>query len=400
MTHDLRVLTDPAEVRQALEVFSASVVDIPRLAPDVDLAPFTEPGGQLGVFVDGEMVGTAASFRNQLVVPGGVRVSHAAVTDVGVLPTHTRQGLGAALMRAQLAQIAERGEVVATLRASEAVIYERFGYGVASSAASVDLLTTRARLRPGVAPGGRLRFVDPATSWDLLERIYQGVERPGTIQRWPGWWKVQQFIGKDKNPSYVVVHGEPGAEDGFVRYHPQDTDSWFTSTDRAIQVVDLVAATDAAHHGLIRFLLSIDLVHRVELVKMPVDHSIEKLVLDERAVRTTGVFDETWLRLVDVLAALAARTYRGSEAVVIEVGDALLPANDGRYRISAAGAEPTTAPADLALEVSALAAVYLGGTAFWHLAAAGRVRELTEGALSRAEQLFATDRAPYAGTGF
>jgi predicted acetyltransferase len=85
--------------------------------------------------------------------------------------------------------------------------------------------------------------------------------------------------------------------------------------------------------------------------------------------------------------------------VVLEVTDALLPQNAGRYLISAAGAERTTAPADLTVDVAALAAVYLGGTRWWQLAAAGRVAGPVV-ALALADDLFSTDRLPFAGTMF
>ena len=83
-----------------------------------------------------------------LTLPGGVVVGHAAVTHIGVLPSFTRKGIATELIQHQLRDIAARGEVVATLRASEATIYERYGYGVASSSQTVEVQTARAELRP------------------------------------------------------------------------------------------------------------------------------------------------------------------------------------------------------------------------------------------------------------
>jgi predicted acetyltransferase len=398
--HDIRVLTDPGEILRALEVFCASVVFMAVPTGGGEITEYAEPGRTLGAFVDGTMVGTAASFTSSLVVPGGARLPHAAVTDIGVLPTHTRRGLAGALIRRQLGQIAARGEIVATLRASEAVIYERFGYGIATSVAAVEVTVAGAKLRPGIPAGGPVRFVDPKTSWDLLAGICTPADRPGAIERYRYWWNgVRYAVDHDKGANYVVVHGPTGAEDGFVRYHPIANEHWFSSRDRAIAVRDFVANTVQAQHELLRFLLSIDLLHRIELQTLPVDHSIEKLVFDERAVRTT-IRDETWLRLIDVEAALDARSYRGPGSVVIGVTDVQLPSNSGNYVVSADGAKRTDATAQLSVDVAALATVYLGGTRWWQLASAGRVHEHEAGALSVAEELFATDRPPYCGTMF
>jgi predicted acetyltransferase len=398
--HDIRVLKDPVEITRAVEVFCTSVVDLtpPTLA---EIDDYAEPGRVLGAFIAGQLIGTTSSFTSRIAVPGGQRLAHAAVTDVGVLPTHTRRGVAGALIGRQLEQIADRGEIVATLRASEAVIYERFGYGIASSAAAAELTVARAQLRPGVPAGGPVRFVDPKTSWDLLAKIYSGADWPGAIDRPSYWWHGnRQAEDRRPGPRYVVVHGAPGAEDGFARYRPLDADGWFGSRDRAITVNDIVALTPPANVGLLRFLLSIDLLHRIELPTLPVDHSIEKLVLDERAARTTSIRDETWLRLIDVEAALAARGYRGPGSLILGVTDAQLPANSGSYVVSAAGVERAEAAPQLTLDVTALATVYLGGTRWWQLAASGRVGQADPGALAVAEELFGTDRPPFAGTMF
>ena len=56
----------------------------------------------------------------------------AGVTFVAVLPTYRRRGVLSSLMRRQLADVRDRGEPLAILWASEAVIYGRYGYGRAS----------------------------------------------------------------------------------------------------------------------------------------------------------------------------------------------------------------------------------------------------------------------------
>jgi GNAT superfamily N-acetyltransferase len=130
VTYEIRELSDEKELTEALEVFMTSLVGLPVPSGEPGILEFMEPGRPLGLFVPGpdgsELVGTAGSFTSRLIVPGGARIPMAAVTDVGVLPTHTRQGLASALIRHQLQQTADRGEIVATLRASEATIYERF----------------------------------------------------------------------------------------------------------------------------------------------------------------------------------------------------------------------------------------------------------------------------------
>ena len=99
--------------------------------------------------------------------------------------------------------------------------------------------------------------------------------------------------------------------------------------------------------------------------------------------------------LVDVAAALAARTYASDPEVVLEVADAFARGTPGATGSPAESCERTEAEADLALDAGALGAAYLGGTTLRELAAAGRVSELRPGALQRASAAFRGDVAPW-----
>src|ERR1700736_4329228 len=162
MTTEIRVLDSEGDLVAAANLFRTSMIGFPPLS---GLAPgqittLLERGRTIGAFVDDQLVGTADAVTSGLTLPGGTVVSHAAVTHVGVLPSFTRRGIATDLMRHQLHDVAARGETVATLRASEATIYERYGYGVASSSQSIEVHTARAELRSGLGTGGPVRLID------------------------------------------------------------------------------------------------------------------------------------------------------------------------------------------------------------------------------------------------
>ncbi|MDO3398762.1 GNAT family N-acetyltransferase [Mycolicibacterium neoaurum] len=402
MSHDIRVLTAEDELIEAGNIFRTAMIGFPPLNEQqrVLIGKLLEPGRTLGVFVEGRLAATADSTTSTLTLPGGARVGHAAVTHVGVLPSYTRRGIATALLQHQLRDIAVRGEVLASLRASEATIYERFGYSVATTTATIEVRTARAALRPGVAAGGLVRLVEPGQEWDVLPRIYaahRGV-RPGTIDRDPHWWLNQQLRAEGTaGARFVAVHGPVGEETGFVRYHPVGTDTWFTSDQRTVVVDDLFAPTEQAYVGLLRFLLDLDLVDRLVFTQAPVDSPLPWLLRDRRAARVTGVHDETWLRVVDVAQALSRRTYAGTRSVTVQIKDPLLSHNCATYAISADGVQTTSAPAQLVADVAGLGAALLGGTSWRDLASAGLVGVHDPVALAAADELFAVPQAPYAG---
>jgi len=398
MSHAVLALEELDEIAEAVTVFGTAMVAF--AFPTDDVGARHEPGRTLVVRDGDDVVGAAASYTSWLTAPGGERVPHAAVTHVGVLPTHTRRGVVSGLLRRQLEDVAERGEVVASLRASEGGIYERFGYGIASHAATFVLDRRRGRLRDTVPRGGPVRLVDAATAEELRPLIYSRAAWTGAIARPSYWWASMRRWLTDTPARHVAVHGAPGDEDGFVVYRAVDVPEWWHSRDRTVVVEDFVAHTDAAYAGLVRHLAELDPVDTVRFEARPVDDPLAALFADPRAVRRLEVRDEAWLRLVDVGAALAARTYGSGAPVVVDVADALLPANAGRYRVDAGGAAPTDAPADLSVDVAGLASVYLGDARWSALARAGRVQEHAPGAAAAADVLFATVDAPFAGTQF
>ncbi len=402
MTTDVRVLDSEGELVAAANVFRTAMIGFPRLAGlEADqITQLLEPGRTIGAFVDNQLVGTADAVTSTLTLPGGARVGHAAVTHIGVLPSFTRRGIASDLVRHQLHDAAARGEEVATLRASEATIYERYGYGAASCSHSVEVQAARATLRPGVATGGTVRLLDPAQVWDMLPRIYADNRptRPGTIDRPDVWWHSMRLRTESApGPWYVAVHGAAGSETGFARYRPIDTDKWFVSDQRTIVVEDFFAPDIASYLGLLRFLLGLDLIDRVVFWMLPVDDPLPWLLLDRRAAKLTATHDETWLRIVNVEKTLTARQYADGGAVAIAVEDALLPENSVTVSINADGAERTDQPPQLYVGVAGLAAVLLGGATWRSLSAAGLARVDDPAHVAAADRLFAVQQAPHAG---
>jgi predicted acetyltransferase len=402
MTTEIRVLDSEGDLVAAANLFRTAMIGFPPLA---GLAPgqittLLERGRTVGAFVNDQLVGTADAVTSGLTLPGGTIVGHAAVTHVGVLPSFTRKGVATDLMRHQLHDVAARGETVATLRASEATIYERYGYGVASSSQTVEVQTARAELRPGLGTGGPVRLLDAGRVWDVLPRIYteNRPSRPGTIDRPDVWWQGARLRSESSpQPWYVAVHGEPGSETGFARYRPIDTDKWFVSDQRTIAVEDFFAPDANTYLGLLRFLLGLDLIDRVVFWMLPVDDPLPWLLLDRRAARVTATHDETWLRVVDVEKALSARQYEGDGDVIVAVADPLLSDNSISVAISGDGPEQTDRRPQLRVGVAGLAAVLLGGATWRSLAVAGLAHAENPSVLAAAERLFAVREAPHAG---
>jgi predicted acetyltransferase len=363
--------------------------------------PFVEVDRALGAF-DGEaLVGSAAAISYSMTVPGG-ELPVAAVTGVGVLPTHRRRGVNTALMRAQLDDVQTRGEAVSVLYASQGSIYGRYGYGVASFSAAIDLETPRSAFGPWYTPSGRVRLVERDEAVPMFLAVYEHVRRSR-----PGMMRLDELTfgyvlddrfrhdGKPR-PGFFAAHETDGRVDGYVQYRVKHR--WDVVPRNVLQVEDLVAASPRAYADLWRFVLDVDLVERVTAWNRPSDEPLLHLVLEPRPLKLS-LRDALWLRLVDVEAALAARSYCTDVSTVLDVRDGFCPRNEGRYELRARGADVTCrrteADPDLVLGVGDLGAAFLGGSRLLDLHRAGRVRERTAGALEAADSAFAWDPAPW-----
>jgi predicted acetyltransferase len=358
---------------------------------DEDAALFAQvsaPERQLVWDDGGRIVATCATFARELTVPGGT-VTAAAVTAAGVQPTHRRRGLLTALMRRQLDDVHERWrEPVAILWASEAAIYPRFGFGLATWAGALRVDRAAAKLRPELAvAAGPAEAPAPDDALPALRARHDRVrrQRPGMLDRAGGWWAVRLH-----HPRRTAGSGPLRAalvEDGYALYAVRTT----PEAGREAVVRELVAATAPAAAALWTYLLGLDLVRTVRWEHAPPDEPLGAMLVAADAV-AVALEPALWVRLVDVGAALAARRLDAPADVVVEVRDAFCPWNEARFALDGSR---TAARADLALDVDALGSAYLGGTSVAALAAAGRVEERTPGAAATATRALAAPRAPW-----
>lgn len=368
-------------------------------------ASLFEPERSLIWLDGGTIVGTGGIVSRDLTVPGAI-VALAGVTYITVAPTHRRRGLLTRLITRQLSDLHERqAEPLAGLWASEAAIYQRFGYGRSAVRAILSGDTTGLIFRAGVQPGsGRIRRIPSEEIRPYAEQIYDAL-RPqlsGHLARPPKWWDRRLADPEHYRQGHTairhVIHEEAdGRVTGWAAYRIKgDFDDF--RPDGTVRIHDLYGLTPQARAALWRHLLAHDLVrHFLHRMAAP-DSELPHLVMDPRAVRTE-LTDSLWLRLVDVDRALAARRYLVDVDVVLEVSDVLCPWNAGRWRLTGgpegAACVPSTDRADLTLSTTELAAAYLGGVPLNTLAAAGRVTADSPVALRRASTAFGWDSQPW-----
>ncbi|MCK6507061.1 GNAT family N-acetyltransferase [Myxococcota bacterium] len=349
---------------------------------------------------DGQVVGGAGAYGVPIWLPGGRAVASTGVTVVGVLPTHRRQGVLTAMMRAQLDDARARGEAIAWLWASEATIYGRFGYGLASLSAEIDLPSERAALRDPAPGPERCRLVDHEQALATMPGLYDRVaaRHAGMVGRDRAWWEIRRlsdhpFRRGDAGPLHRLLVHRDGVPVGFALYRVR-RGLQHGITQSVVKVVEVMGVDPAAERAAWRHLLQLDWMARIQADCLPVDHPL-LLWLAEPRYLGMRLADGVWLRLLDLPAAAAARGWGSDEALVIELSDPFCPWNQGRWRLEGGTVHGTDAAADLRMPMDALGSAWLGGFSWRRLVQAGRAHAASEEAVDRADRLFRTDRAPW-----
>jgi predicted acetyltransferase len=368
-----------------------------------------EPDRWIGAFesaTSSQALGSATAYSERLTVPGG-EVAAAAVSGVGVRPDQRRRGILTALMRHQLEDVRGRGEPLAVLWASEGAIYQRFGYGQATLDGAIEVDVLRSAYRQASPSEGRVRLLTTDEALATFPPVYEAMRAvtPGALSRSATWWRIGPLSDPEQRRSsagvkYRALFEADGSAEGYALYRVKD--DWdHRGPKHVLDVSEAVTTTPRALRELWRFLFEVDLVRTVKASRMAIPSPLQLIMAEPRTLSLVAK-DGLWLRLVDLPAALARRSYATADSIVIEVSDDFCPWNAGRWRLDAtkgpgavASVERSDATPELILDTTDLAAMYLGALRASHLALAGRVVERTAGALVRADALFVSGRTPW-----
>ncbi len=360
-----------------------------------------DPARAIGAFDGERVVGTYRSMPREMTVPGGGTVDAFGITNVSVTSTHRRRGLLNRMMALGLADAVRRGAPVATLISAEYPIYGRYGFGAAACVTSweIDLATARVP-RQGpfdddgtveLVTGAQVRAEGPA----LFDRVRPSL--PGTSRREEDWWRqltgdLRHPLHPYAEPFHAAYRDASGRLDGLMTY-AVDGGSWAGKRpDNTLGVRQADFATAPARAALWRHALSVDWVQRLRTGFRAPDDVLPLLLGDPRAARVTAAADHLWVRVLDVAAALSARTYGTTGTLVLRVDDPDGHAA-GTWRLDASpepGAStvtPVTTAPDVTLAVDALGTLYLGDESALRLAALGRLTEHHPGAAARTDGL-------------
>lgn len=371
--------------------------------PDNVVATANRPEWTLCAFDQAKMVASFCTIPftmraiNRPVPLGGV-------SAVGTDPEYRRQGLLRQLMTRSLEDMYEQGRPVAALWASQAAIYQRYQFSLASVRRTyrIDTVDINFHDDPGsVSTVARTTLED---GFEDVKHVYQQFVAPrmGYLHRSRALWQANVFDAGETPVHLAIARDASGAALGYIAYTLRSGHS-HPARGQVITIRDLAWLTPGTYRDLWRFVATHDLVGLVQWDKAPLDDPAPELLMEPRLLGTRDA-EGFWLRVVDVAGALAGRGYPTEGEITLGIADdPMAPWNNGQWHLQVAGDDARvkqvkTSP-DIQLSVKALASLYTGFRSARDLASWGLLEGSSE-AVWRADRIFATPHAPHCPDNF
>ena len=369
--------------------------------PENTVTASNRPEWSLCAFDGPRLVATYSTIPFTMRANGNA-VPMGGVSTVGTLPEYRRRGLMSRITLKAFEDMRERGQAVASLWASQAAIYQRYGYSMVTVMRDYRVDITDIDFHDGDDGSSEVERLDIATGYDLVKQVYIGfiAHRMCYLHRGRPLWHNNAFeeIEADGPIHIAVSRDGHGAPDGYIVYTLRHDRRDHPSRSQEIRIRDLAWLTPSAYRSLWSFVKRHDLVGSVRWNNAPADDPAVEFFLEPRLLNARDL-EGMWLRVVDVPTALEGRGWDADGELTLGIAeDRIAPWNVGTWRlcVSAGSAEsgPAGGDADIALSVKALALLYAGRRSARELAALGML-DGEPGALRRADALFATRHAPH-----
>lgn len=352
---------------------------------------------RLLVCMDGDtMAGSGGADSFDMTLPGGAQVPVAGVAYITTAATHRRRGIHRAIMKRIHDDARKRGDMAAILWASQSSLYGRYGYGNTMPVHNwhIDLRHTEFESAPEWT--GHYVKAERDEIIPLMTEAYERTRpnRTGMVTRTAKRWQYEIHPVHTKD-EFFIAYVEGNDALAYARYTiDQDPEDEFRGT---MHVVEAVAATDAAHAAIWRFLFDQELVHEIKAHARPVDDPLVWMLAEPRRLRRK-LTDAIWLKFLDIPGMLEKRTYPVEDSLILQVSDA----ETGESQTLSLDVGPdgatcrqTTASPDLTMNETQLAEMYLGAAECSMLGDIGliEVGSKSHDATLRADALFRTNPA-------
>ncbi len=385
------------EIRSAKPEEMEQFYHVARTALSLPLDVPINPEWTLCAFEDGKLATSHGSWPLTMRFNGpGVPV--AGVTMVGTLPIYRRRGNLRKIITRHFESLHENGgPAIAVLYASQAAIYQRYGYGIVSTRNTYRVEPRYLQFACPIAVPGTFRELhDTDEDFGQLVDLYRRFrsDRIGYSHRGRVMWKAG--VLEDPPEGKILskfVYEEDGEPLGYTVY----------AGGSNLTIRDFIWLSPSAYQALWGLYANMDLNDEIVWGRVPTDDPLPHLLLEPRKLNITSS-DALLGRIVDVDRALVQRNYPETSILTFDLVDELCPWNNGCWKLetspngSAIGR--TDEPPQLRLPASTLAMLVFGQVSATESARMGRLDAPEPDALPMWDKTMRTLHRPFCADNF
>ena len=368
------------------------------------LKMLADPKRALALADKDKIIGTANSFSEYISLPTNKSSKVAAVSYVSVQPTHRRQGILSEMMKLQLNQIySQYKEPLAILWPSETAIYGRFGYAPT-------------REKHYKISKHNAKFISGLNDYPLETKILNKKEainsyleinnnlmnkRPGVMKLTKKWAerRIEDLSSKylSTGPSYFVGVYDANKLVGFVTYTIEGNNE-YGNMPSSLNIWDIMYINNKAAINIWNYCLNIDLVDEINAKGVPEDDVLESLLISPGSLnaRITTSF---WIRIVDVIKALEARSYNEKGKLIFKLSDSIINQNNNTFLLDTKNQNSTckisTESPDIEITINGMSEIYLGTFNLNNLIASQNLKIINKKIINFINRAFKENNSPF-----
>lgn len=376
----------PEEMEQFYHVARTAL----SLPPGEDFG--VNPAWTLCAFEDGKLATSYGAWPLTMRFNGpGIPV--AGVTMVGSLPIHRRRGNLRKIITRHFELLHESGgPSIAILYASQAAIYQRYGYGIVSTRNEYRVEPRFLQFAsPIPVPGTFRELHDSDEDFSVLVDLYRRFrsDKIGYSHRGLAMWKAGALADPPKGSMLSkFVYEEDGQALGYTIYVGGSN----------LTIRDVIWLSPSAYQALWELYANMDLNEQIVWGRVPIDDPLPHLLLEPRRLHTRSS-DALLGRIIDVDGALVQRPYPEESILTFEVVDELCPWNNGCWKLETSADGSIIGQTDndpqLRMPISTLAMLVFGQISATEAARMSRLEALEPDALPTWDKTMRTLYRPF-----
>ncbi len=366
--------------------------------PDNIPAQSTRPEWTICAF-DGPVMATSYAIIPFTFRANGTAMAFGGVTGVGTRPEYRRQGIVRKIVTKSFEVQRDSGQAVAGLWASQAAIYQRYGYAAMGANRTYQVDTVDVNFTDGDNGNCPVRRLTGTEAVAEAKKVYLSyvADRFGYLHRSQYLWG-NFFDESGDGPVYAAVAYANDEPQAYVIYTLRSEKVDNVARGQEIKVRDLAWLNMDAYRSLWSYLGQHDLVGRITWENAPVDDPLKEIFMEPRMLHTRDA-EGSWLRIVDVEAALRERGYIRPGKVTISIDeDSLAPWNTGTWSLEASPEEAAVTSSanqpDATMSIKSLASLFCGNHSARTLRSWGLL-QADDAGIETLDNLFQPHHAPH-----